>query len=93
MVELHTGAYATAYFSSPGRRREEFERLTRGANLGHSLGLIVNAGHGINYVNISEVRQLPFAHEFNIGHSIISRALYNGIEEAVREMKRRLQGS
>lgn len=92
MVELHTGAYANAYFSSPVRRREEFERLTLGARHGHALGLVINAGHGINYVNISEVRQLPFAHEFNIGHSIISRALYTGIEEAVREMKRRMHG-
>ena len=92
MVELHTGAYATAYFSSAARRREEFERLTQGARMGHSLGLIVNAGHGINYVNVNEMRQLPFAHEFNIGHSIVSRALYTGMEEAVREMKRRMQG-
>ncbi|HRE05884.1 MAG TPA: pyridoxine 5'-phosphate synthase, partial [Opitutaceae bacterium] len=68
------------------------ERLTLGARHGHALGLVINAGHGINYVNISEVRQLPFAHEFNIGHSIISRALYTGIEEAVREMKRRMHG-
>ena len=92
MVELHTGAYATAYFSSAARRSEEFERLTQGARMGHSLGLVVNAGHGINYVNVSEMRQLPFAHEFNIGHSIVSRALYTGMEEAVREMKRRMQG-
>ena len=50
----------------------------------------VNAGHGINYVNIAEVRTLPHLHELNIGHSIISRALFTGIEEAVREMKERM---
>ena len=51
---------------------------------------MVNAGHGINYVNIAEVRTLPHLHELNIGHSIISRALFTGIEEAVREMKVRM---
>jgi pyridoxine 5-phosphate synthase len=54
------------------------------------LGLTVNAGHGINYVNIAEVRTLPHLHELNIGHSIISRALFTGITEAVREMKSRM---
>jgi len=52
----------------------------------------VNAGHGINYVNIAEVRTIPHLHELNIGHSIISRALFTGIEEAVKEMKRRMAG-
>ena len=50
----------------------------------------MNAGHGINYVNISEVRTLPRLNELNIGHSILSRALFTGIEEAVREMKARM---
>ncbi len=53
---------------------------------------MVNAGHGINYVNIAEVRTIPHLHELNIGHSIISRALFTGIEEAVKEMKRRMAG-
>ena len=56
----------------------------------HELGLTVNAGHGINYVNIAEVRTLPHLHELNIGHSIISRALFTGIEEAIRELKTRM---
>ena len=55
--------------------------------LGHACGLTVNAGHGINYVNIAEVRTLPHLHELNIGHSIISRALFSGIEDAVGTMK------
>jgi pyridoxine 5-phosphate synthase len=85
-VELHTGAYANA-FAKAGPRRREFKRLVRGAELSQSLGLTVNAGHGINYVNIAEVRTVPRLHELNIGHSIISRSLFTGIEEAVREMK------
>jgi pyridoxine 5-phosphate synthase len=84
-VELHTGAYANAYYTA--RRAPEFERLRRGAVQAHALGLVVNAGHGINYVNIAEVRTLPHLHELNIGHSILSRALFTGIAEAVREMK------
>jgi pyridoxine 5-phosphate synthase len=56
------------------------------------LGLTVNAGHGINYVNIAEVRMLPHLYELNIGHSIVSRALFTGVEEAVREMKERMNG-
>jgi len=87
-IELHTGAYAEAYHTP--RRKAEFERLRRGAALAHGLGLVVNAGHGINYVNIAEVRSLPHLHELNIGHSILSRSVFTGIEEAVREMKARM---
>jgi pyridoxine 5-phosphate synthase len=87
-IELHTGAYANAYH---GRRRaRQFARLREGAARAHGLGLVVNAGHGINYVNIAELRTLPHLHELNIGHSIISRALFTGIGEAVREMKARM---
>jgi pyridoxine 5-phosphate synthase len=88
-VELHTGAYAHAYFI-PARRKKEFARLREGAARAHGLGLVVNAGHGINYINIAEVRTLPHLHELNIGHSIVSRALFTGVEEAVREMKARM---
>lgn len=90
LVELHTGAYASAYHSP--RRAAEFERLRRGALLAHARGLVVNAGHGINYNNIAEVRTLPHLHELNIGHSIVSRAVFTGVEEAVREMKARMNG-
>ncbi len=85
VVELHTGAYANAY-DTP-QRAEEFARLVAAAEAAHALGLIVNAGHGVNYVNIPEIRTLPHLHELNIGHSILSRALCTGIEEAVRAMK------
>ena len=87
-VELHTGAYANAYHTTT--RDKEFTRLRVGASLAHEHGLIVNAGHGINYVNIAEVQTIPYLHELNIGHSILSRALFTGIEEAVREMKSRM---
>lgn len=89
-IELHTGAYAEAWHTAG--RKAEFERLRRAAALGHQLGLVVNAGHGINYVNIAEVRTLPHLHELNIGHSILSRALFTGIEEAVQVMKARMNG-
>jgi pyridoxine 5-phosphate synthase len=87
-IELHTGAYANACHTPD--QAGEFERLRLGASLAQRAGLVVNAGHGINYVNIAEVRTLPHLHELNIGHSIISRALFTGIGEAVREMKARM---
>ncbi|HNC25013.1 MAG TPA: pyridoxine 5'-phosphate synthase [Opitutaceae bacterium] len=88
IVELHTGAYANAYYTPA--RTKEFNALRLGCVRAHELGLTVNAGHGINYVNIAEIRTLPHLHELNIGHSIISRALFTGIEEAVRELKARM---
>jgi len=84
-IELHTGAYANAYYHNG--RRIELNTLRAGATLAHSLGLTVNAGHGINYTNIAEVITLPHLHELNIGHTIISRALFVGVTEAVRELK------
>jgi pyridoxine 5-phosphate synthase len=89
-VELHTGAYANAYFTPA--RAAEFERLRLGALRAYDLGLTVNAGHGINYTNIAEIRTLPNLYELNIGHSIVSRALFTGVDEAVREMKARMNG-
>jgi pyridoxine 5-phosphate synthase len=87
-IELHTGSWANAYHGAG--RAAEFARLVAGAKQAHAAGLVVNAGHGINYVNVSEIRTLPHVHELNIGHSVISRALMTGIEEAVREMKARM---
>ncbi|MFA5264655.1 MAG: pyridoxine 5'-phosphate synthase [Opitutaceae bacterium] len=89
-IELHTGAYSNAYYGL--QRGAELKRLCLGASLGRESGLTINAGHGISYVNIAEVRQIPHLHELNIGHSILSRALFTGIEEAVREMKTRMNG-
>jgi len=84
-IELHTGAWANAWHTP--RRAVEFARLREGALAAHAAGLVVNAGHGINYVNVAEIRTLPHVHELNIGHSIISRALSTGIAEAVQTMK------
>ena len=89
-VELHTGAYANACHTP--QRAKELQRLRLGCARAHEVGLTVNAGHGINYVNIAEVRTLPHLHELNIGHSIVSRALFTGVDEAVREMKARMNG-
>lgn len=85
VVELHTGAFANAFHG--GDCEKEFQRLLKGAEMAHAAGLIVNMGHGINYQNIRLIRTVPHLNELNIGHTIVSRALYLGIAEAVREMK------
>ncbi len=85
IVELHTGAFANAQ----GERQEfELHRLKRAAAQAHRLGLQVNAGHGINYTNIALIRTIPHLADLNIGHSIVSRALFTGMESAVAEMLR-----
>ena len=83
-VELHTGAFANAMGPA---QLTEFERLAAGARLAHELGLRVNAGHGINYHNVSLIRTLPHLEELNIGHSIVCRAITVGMEAATREMR------
>jgi pyridoxine 5-phosphate synthase len=83
IVELHTGAFANAQ----GELQEvELERLRLGAECAFGLGLQVNAGHGINYQNIALIHRVPHLSELNIGHSIISRAVFTGLEAAVAEM-------
>lgn len=82
-VELHTGAYANARGAA---RDEELAALMRGAEIALGLGLRVNAGHGLNYENTAPILALPGLEEFNIGHSIVSRAMAVGLEQAVREM-------
>jgi len=83
MVELHTGAFANAEGDA---QANELKRLHEAANLADALALQVNAGHGINYTNIRLIRDVPHLVELNIGHSIISRAIFTGLESAVREM-------
>lgn len=88
-IELHTGAYANAPEREKGR---ELARLAAGAELAHKLGLGVNAGHGIDYENIGPLlKEVPFLHELNIGHSIIARAVFTGLENAVKEMLEAMQ--
>lgn len=84
-IELHTGAFAEC-FEDPRRHEVELARLVSAARQAHGLGLRVNAGHGLNYRNLPTLHQVPHLIELNIGHSIISRAVFVGLETAVREM-------
>jgi pyridoxine 5-phosphate synthase len=83
VIELHTGAYAEA---TGVERESELHRLIRAATLASQAGIQVNAGHGLNYTNIGPILTLPEITELNIGHSIVSRALFVGMEQATREM-------
>jgi pyridoxine 5-phosphate synthase len=84
VIELHTGTYANA---SGKARAQELERVRSAAALGASLGLVVNAGHGLNYHNVEPIAAIPQIVELNIGHAIIARAVFDGLPKAVREMK------
>jgi pyridoxine 5-phosphate synthase len=84
-VELHTGAYAGS-FHEPEQREREIHRLFTAAQQAHDLGLHVNAGHGLNYRNLPELLRIPHLVELNIGHSIVSRAVMVGMQQAVAEM-------
>ncbi len=86
MVELHTGCFANALVNSH-ERAKELDRLKAAAIHGHKLGLQVNAGHGINYVNIKELYAVPHLKELNIGHSIVARSVRVGFQQAVSEMR------
>jgi len=84
-IELNTGLFAE-YFHRKHERAREMELLVAAAGQAHSLGLRVNAGHGLNYQNLPALLAAPHLVELNIGHSIISRALVVGLATAVREM-------
>ena len=88
MIELHTGTFALTTGKEHG---SEIRRLQSGADLGNSLGLRVNAGHGIHLENIKGLFSVKNLKEFNIGHALISRALFVGIRAAVKEMKAAMQ--
>jgi pyridoxine 5-phosphate synthase len=85
VIELHTGSYAEARGE---QRVRELHRLASAARTAASVGLIVNAGHGLDYHNVGPVAALPEIAELNIGYSIIGRALFSGLGAAVAEMKR-----
>ncbi len=85
-VEIHTGGYADA--GSVAERQQELERIRRAVKLGRELGLHVNAGHGLDYHNVKAIAAIPGIEELNIGHAIIARAVFSGLADAVREMKR-----
>ena len=86
VVEIHTGAYADV--TNDAARIVEFERIRKAVAYGRSLGLTVNAGHGLTYHNVQPIAALPGIHELNIGHAIVAQALFVGWKEAVAEMKR-----
>ena len=84
VIELHTGAYAD---STGAARAREFERLCASAKFAARLGLIVNAGHGLNYHNVEPIAAIAEIVELNIGHAIIARSIVDGLAKAVRDMK------
>ncbi len=86
VIEIHTGHFADA--EERQARQTEYARIVTAVELGTSLGLHVNAGHGLNYQNVSQIAQIPQIQELNIGHAIVARAVFTGLQEAVREMKR-----
>ncbi len=82
-IEIHTGLYAN---TEGDAHIKELNRIKEAAVYAHNIGLIVNAGHGLNYTNTQSIVEIPYMHEFNIGHSIISRAVFTGLETAVKDM-------
>lgn len=87
-VELHTGAYANASNTTNSTQlRVELKRIVDAANYAHNLGLIVNAGHGLHIENVQAIAAIPVINELNIGHSIVARAIFIGMQRAVEEMK------
>ena len=90
VVELHTGAYAEARGAD---RARELARIADSARRAAAAGLVVNAGHGLDYHNVQPVAAIPELVELNIGHAIVSRAVMGGIGPAVAEMKRLMVGS
>lgn len=86
VIEIHTGAYADA--KSEADQAKELRRIIKAVQFAHQAGLIVNAGHGLHYENVQSIAAIPQINELNIGHAIIARAIFMGLEPAVREMKR-----
>ena len=89
-IELHTGQYGLA--RRPAEREKELKILRQAGSLVHQAGMALHAGHGLTYRNVVPVAAIEGMHELNIGHSIVARALMVGFEQAVREMKRLVQG-
>ncbi len=85
VIELHTGHYADAY--GPKERGLELNRIVQSAEQADALGLRVNAGHGLNYHNVGPICRIPMIRELNIGHAIVARAVFTGMERAVSDLK------
>ena len=85
VIEIHTGHYADA--SSEQERDDQLKRISDAANYAHKKGIVVNAGHGLTIYNVQSIAAISVMNELNIGHSIIARAVFIGLEAAVKEMK------
>ena len=91
VVELHTGLYSELHAEERFAEAEaELQGLKRGAALAHRLGLEVHAGHGLTYDNVAPIAAMPEVMELNIGHFLIGEAIYRGLEDAIEEMRRRM---
>jgi pyridoxine 5-phosphate synthase len=88
-VEFHTGEYANA--PAGAERDRQLAHVSESARLAQEAGLVVHAGHGLNYVNVGPIADIPGMTELNIGHSIVSRAVFVGLRKAVREMVRLIE--
>lgn len=86
VIEIHTGHYADA--RTDQQRDQEYQRIQQAISHAAQAGLVVNAGHGLNYHNVEPIAALTVIHELNIGHAIIAQALFSGLQGAVQEMKR-----
>ena len=91
VIEIHTGHYADA--KTGDERKKELDRIIRAIKTAGDLGLVINAGHGLNYDNVQTIAALPEVHELNIGHAIIARAVFFGMAGAVSEMKQLMLGA
>jgi pyridoxine 5-phosphate synthase len=91
MVEIHTGQYAEA--QHPEEQATELQKVIAAAEYAASLGLIVNAGHGLHYHNVQAVAAIPAMNELNIGHAIVAQAVFTGWERAVADMKALMQAA
>ena len=85
VIEIHTGSFADA--ETAYDRDEEYLRIIEAVEFADSLGLHVNAGHGLHYHNVKEIAVIPLIQELNIGHAIIARSIFTGLDAAVKEMK------
>jgi len=90
MVEIHTGLYANA---KGQKQSEELKRVKKAVKRGLDIGLLVNAGHGLNYINVKKIASIQGLRGLYIGHSIVSNSIYLGMEKAVREMKKLIKAA
>ncbi|MEM8771267.1 MAG: pyridoxine 5'-phosphate synthase [Pseudomonadota bacterium] len=92
VIEVHTGAYYEAAIATEPKRIEaEFEKIRKAAAFAHSLGLEVHAGHGLTFHNVQPIAAIPELRELNIGHFLVGEAVFMGLAESVKEMKRLMQ--